>query len=706
MLFFNHQIFVNFSMLNWTPYVMVRIALFFIAGILLAIYIPELIDQHLALAGLLALIPLYYAGFIFFRNRNVIRVFTGLCGLVAVFIFGYFHLLKSTGSNSEDHLLSVKDPIHYYEAIVRSAPESKSKSWRIEVEVTRVKTHDWIDKKGKVLLYISKKSIDEIPWQYGDRLLIKGNPGELKPPANPYEFDFKRFLGFKNIYHQQFVYADQILKTGEAERKGFIYYSLKARAWSSSTLNQYIDGEQEQAIAAALVLGVTEGIDTDLQNAYAASGAMHVLAVSGLHVGIIYAILLFLLRPMNRFAWSRWVVFFISIICLWSFAFVTGLSPSVLRAVTMFSFIALARPLGWRTNIYNTLAGSAFLLLLFNPYLIMSVGFQLSYLAVLGIVYLQRPLYNLWEIENRIGDWIWQITCVSIAAQISTFALGMLYFHQFPVYFLVSNLFVIPLSTAILVIGIFLLVISAWTSAAWLTGLVITWLIKALNWIVFYVEDLPFSLIEEIHLTTVQCWIIMILMLSLIFTIEYKSIRWLYFAGVFSIMLIATQWIHFRDSIDRHQFVVYSVNGFSAMEWIDNGQSYFLGDSTLAKDQDRIRFHIRPNRLNSGVAETHSQFPFQKEIENGVRVAQWNGNAIAFIEHKNYSLSELAEIDYLVIGKNSVRTSKIDKPLNVKKVILDGSNSRWYINQWKAICEKQNISFHPVLDEGAFVLTE
>ncbi len=98
---------------------MVRIALFFIAGILLAIYIPELIDQHLALAGLLALIPLYYAGFIFFRNRNVIRLFTGVCGLVTVFIFGYFHLFTSTDSRSEDHLLSVKEPIHYYEAIIQ-----------------------------------------------------------------------------------------------------------------------------------------------------------------------------------------------------------------------------------------------------------------------------------------------------------------------------------------------------------------------------------------------------------------------------------------------------------------------------------------------------------------------------------------------------------------------------------------------------------
>ncbi len=693
-------------MLTWTPYVMVRIALFFSAGILLGIYQPDLIEEHFFLIILLAIVPAYYIGFLLFRNRHAIRLFTGMFGLIAIFLFGYLHLLYSTESRSEDHILSVKDPVQYYEATVRGAPESKSKSWRIEVEVTKVKTNEWLHKKGKVLLYISKKSIDIIPWHYGDRLLIKGNPVELKPPANPYEFDFKRFLGFKNIYHQQFAFANQIQKVEDTKRKGFIYYSLKARAWASSVLKEYIDGEQEQVIAAALVLGVTEGIDTDLQNAYAASGAMHVLAVSGLHVGIIYAILLFLLRPLSRFAWSRWVVFMISIVCLWSFAFVTGLSPSVLRAVTMFSFIALARPLGWRTNIYNTLAGSAFLLLLFNPYLIMSVGFQLSYLAVLGIVYLQRPLYDLWEIENRVGDWIWQITCVSIAAQISTFALGMLYFHQFPVYFLVSNLFVIPLSTLVLVIGVLLLIISAWSSAAWLMGVVLTYMIKALNWIVFYVEDMPFSLIEEIHLTTMQCWVIMIFLLGLVFTIEFKSIRWLYLSGVCSLVLIATQWIHFNDSIKRKQFVVYSVNGFSAMEWIDNGQSYFMGDSALLHDQERMRFHIRPNQLNSGVTMVHINLPFQKELQHGVSISQWNGNSIAFIQHKNYSLPELAEMDYLVVAKNSINTNKLVNPLKVKKVILDGSNSTWYIHQWKEFCAKKNISLHAVLEEGAFVLTE
>ncbi len=685
---------------------MVRIAIFFLAGILLGIHRPDILNTEIVVLVLAVVIAAYFLAFRFLHERRTRRLFCGLTGLAAIFILGYIHLDYTTSSRSANHLLTVSERIQYYEAIVRSAPESKSKTWRVEVEVKKVKTNEWHDKQGIVLLYVSKKSVAKIHWNYGDRLLIKGSPVEIKPPANPNEFDFKRFLSFKNIYHQQFVQSNQIQKVGESKVKGVIYYSLQAREWASSILEKFVEGEQERAIVSALVLGVTEGIDTDLQNAYAASGAMHVLAVSGLHVGIIYAILLLLLRPLKRYAWNRWIVFVISILCLWTFAFVTGLSPSVLRAVCMFSFIAIARPLGWHTNIYNTLAGSAFILLVYNPYLIMSVGFQLSYLAVWGIVYLQRPIYSLLEIDNHVVDWIWQITTVSIAAQISTFALSLLYFHQFPVYFMISNLFVIPLSAAILTFAILLLLVSTWVWVASLISMALIVLTKALNWIVFSVEDLPFSLIENIYLTTFQCWLIMIALLSLIFLTEFKSIRWLYLAMACSLFFITTQWIHFSESTNRQQFVVYSINGYSAMEWIDHGISYFFADSALMLDSEKVRFHIQPNRLNGGVTIVQDYVPFQIELERGVHVIRWNGSSMAFIQRKNYTLPELAEIDYLVVGKNAINASHLPDHLNVKNVILDGSNSLWYVEQWRTIARKQNIAFHAVVSEGAFILTK
>jgi competence protein ComEC len=692
-------------MFGWVPLAMVRIALFFTAGILFAIYFPGYIN--LQVSSVISVIGLF--GYLscshFFKGKNLGFV-SGLIGLITIFFLGYSHLLLKTDARKKEHIIKLSDPIKSYVATVRSSPESKSKSWKVEVEVTSAKNTVWHPTFGKVLLYVSKKS-GNVNWRYGDKLLIQESPQLVRPPANPGEFDFKRFLGFKNIYYQQFILPNQVRWIAATERKGFIYYSHLARAWAMRKMNMYIVGEQEQAIAAALVLGVTEGIDTDLLNAYAASGAMHVLAVSGLHVGIIYAILLLLVRPLKHYSWSRWWVAFICIFCLWSFAFVTGLSPSVLRAVVMFSFIAVARPFGMRTNIYNTLAASAFVLLLYNPYLIMSVGFQLSYLAVLGIVYLQQPIYRLWEIENKIGDWVWQITCVSIAAQLATFSLGLLYFHQFPLYFLISNLFVIPLSTGVLVVGIVLLLVSSINPFALLIGKILTWIVYLLNWTVVATEQLPFSLINNIHLTTFQCWLLMGVIISLILIVEFRSLKWLYMAFLFLTYFTCIQWYHFLNVVNQKEFTVYSISGHRAYEFIDEGQSYFIADSLLLNDQERIRFHIQPNRLRHGVAtiKTLEKPPFMR-LNHDMQVFEWEEKTIAIVANRRTILPSNLQLDYLVISKNAFPLEdQWLKGNRIGQLIADGSNSRSYINKLSKFAAKANIPLHIVLDQNAFIIT-
>src|SRR5258706_9192065 len=687
--------------MKWQPFPMLRIAVFFAGGVLLGIYQPDFIPVGLAI-GLGVFGSILFCAFRFFLAKNQLALYSGLSGLLVIFLLGYSRLIFFTDSKKENHISKIPDPIEAYEAIVRSVPEEKVKSWKVELEVVQAKTnHFWKPVTGKLLLYISKKNNDGVTWRYGDIILVKGSPQEFNPPGNPGEFDFKRFLSFKNISHQQFVSIDEVQLIRETTDKGFIYYSHQVRAWCMKKINEFVSGKDERAIAIALVLGVTDGIDNDLQNAYAASGAMHVLAVSGMHVGIIYAIILLLFKPLNKFKNSKWVAAIVSLVCLWVFSFITGNSPSVLRAVTMFSFIAIARPFGMRTNIYNTLAASAFVLLIYNPYLIMSVGFQLSYLAVLGIVYLQRPLYQLWEIENTIGDWTWKITCVSIAAQASTFALGLLYFHQFPTYFLISNLFVIPLSTLVLLVGIFLLSISFISPLAALVGLILEGLIKALNWIVFKTEALPFSLINNIHLTIFQCWLLMGILVTLILMFEFKTIKWLYAAFGVTIIFTLMQWSHFSNEVDQKQMVVYSINKHDAIEFIDRGHSYFVSDSSLVKDTERIRFHILPNRLLHGVAKPEFRIPFLSE-RNGVNYFQWNKNTIAWIDNKNDRLPPASSIDFLIVSQNSLSKNQIAE-LNVKQIIFDASNSKRYVELMSEIAEVEQIATHSVSKRGAFI---
>ncbi|MCW5911157.1 MAG: ComEC family competence protein [Cyclobacteriaceae bacterium] len=690
-------------MQKWVPYAMVRITLCLVCGILSAIYFPGLLPAKPAIVILAILMSASIALYFLARRNKNIRSVYGISALATITVFGFVHLNQSTDRHNPDHILQHSN-ISAYECIIRSAPESKTNSWKFYVEIVQVKTTEWIPASGKVVVYVSKKTIDKIPWLYGDKLLIKGTPQKLRPPANPNEFDYKRFLGFKNVYHQQFLKAGQVQFVAPSERKGFIYYSHRVRDWAGTVIEAYIRGDQNQAVAMALVLGITEGIDNDLLSAYAASGAMHVLAVSGMHVGIIYVIILLLFKPIKKYQWSAWLVAAVSIFLLWTFAFVTGLSPSVLRAVTMFSFVALAKPLGWRTNIYNTLATSAFVLLLYDPYLVMSVGFQLSYLAVMGIVYLQRPLYNLWIIDSRFGNWVWEITCISIAAQIATFALGMLYFHQFPVYFLVSNLFVIPLSTAVLVGGILLLGVSAITPLAFLIGRALEWMIELLNGTVMVTEKLPYSIIGGIYVTTFQCWLIMGALLSLILLLQHRNRQWVWLTILLCGIFIITQESHLSQNLSTKQVVVYSISNHSAMEWIANGKSYYRADSVLRNDYERTRFHIVPNRLQHGVKVTQAEIPFER-VHNSVSFFAWNKKSIAVLDKRNQPLPRVP-VDYLVVSNHALQLKDTAYLQPGTKIILDGTNSSRYIARWKSARVNQSWQVHAVADEGAFILQD
>jgi competence protein ComEC len=688
-------------MVKWAPFTFVRIALFLIAGIVVGIYLKECIPISIAVSLLVFLVATYPIAFVARRYFNLELNF-GVIALPAVFLAGYIHLHLSTDLSKENHYLTAPEEIVYYEVLINRYTEQKERSWKVEGKVLRVNTGRWENKQGKIILYFSKADF-QTPFRYGDVLLVKGSPDMVNEPNNPGEFNYKRYLGFRNIYHQHFLRKDDVLYLRNAPKSTIMNYALAARVWAEKTLNRYVDGEREQAIASALILGVTDGLDNELLNAYAATGAMHVLAVSGLHISIIYMLLMWIFKPMLKLQGGEWFLAIASLLVLWGYAFVTGLSPSVLRAVTMFSFMAIARPMGKSTNIYNTLAASAFCILLFDPFLIMSVGFQLSYLAVIGIVYFQPGLYDLWAPKMRLMDEVWKITCVSIAAQIATFGLGLLYFHQFPNYFMISNLFVIPIAFVVLIAGIVVLAVSFFSALASVLGWILMWSIKVMNWLVFVVESFPFSLIEDIYITTYQCWLLGIMIVA--FSLLFRERRFNHFLIAFGIAILVswTQWFHFKEEVTIEKLIIYNVKGHFAMDLISKGQTFFVTDSLLLKDENKIRFHIRPNRLISGVNKVlDNTIPIRKVT--GGRILQWKELHILNIEHKDFSIPEGLLFDLIIISNNSVRDLTVLKTHFSNKLILDSTNSYFYSKRLKDDAMRLTIPFHAVVVDGAFDL--
>lgn len=312
---------------------------------------------------------------------------------------------------------------------------------------------------GTVQAYFAKDSLSD-RLSYGDILLLENTINSIDKPRNPYQFDFKSYYAHKNIYHQAYFKSGSWTYTGNSESSRFWEITCSIRRLLQKRFETYFENKAIRGVASAIIIGYKEDLDDNWLDAFSKTGTIHVLAVSGLHVGIIY-ILLSIILGLNRATGSALKIkSFITLLALFGYCLLTGSSPSVCRASIMFGTVLIAKAINRQSNIYNTLALSAFILIVFDPFTFFHVGFQFSYLAVLGIVY-YKDIFRSWvPVKTWLGDKIATLLSVSAAAQITTFPLGLYYFHQYPNFFMFSNLIVIPCITIILYAGIFFLMSS------------------------------------------------------------------------------------------------------------------------------------------------------------------------------------------------------------------------------------------------------
>ncbi len=685
-------------MFYWIPYAFVRITAAFIAGIILNIVFPDVVDTGTGFILVLVLTTAYFLIVFINERRRRYMINPGFTGLTVVFICGYMNAALHRQDRWEDHISRV-DKITRYTAVAVAQAEEKSNSWRQVLQVRAIyDSGRWHHASGRVMAYFPKS--DPAVFRYGDVLLIQGSPRVVPGPANPGQFDYQRYLSWRNIFHQHFIRSGEAQLVGHDPPSAILDYSIKVRIWALSILERHIAGDRELAIAQALVLGVTEDLDNELTGAYAASGAMHVLAVSGLHVGILYMIIAILLKPLNRTAGGKWIFMLVSMCMLWGYACVTGLSPSVLRAVAMFSFFALARPLNYRTNIFNTLASSAFCLLLYDPFLIASVGFQLSYLAVIGIVWLHPMLYRLWEPESRVWDEVWKISAVSIAAQLITTPLTLFYFHQFPNYFLFANLFIIPLSTAVLAGGLALLAVGWLEPVAAIVGWVENLAITFLNYLVFKVQQLPYAVRSDIQISMLQCLFLTGSIVTLMLFFQLRNRKYLIASWICILGFGIDSWYQ-HTRLSGCRLVVYSVRG-GAFDVIDNGIVYAFLDSAMRNEKRVVDFSISPARGmygGSAVRPLEGQV-FAREL-NGGKLIRIRDRTILYLD-RAIEVADTITVDFLILSKGvSYSAEAVLGKISAGTVILDGSYSYFVADKTLHSLPEQ-LRVHSVVHHGAF----
>lgn len=407
--------------------------------------------------------------------------------------------------------------------VLEERPVEKAKSYKLTAQIIRATEDEaLIPVTGKIIIYLPKDS-QVLSLTKGDELIIKNHLKPIENFENEKGFDYRRYMALQGIYHQAYLKKDSWKFTGR-NHQNFLGRSVQASlSYFHGVFQDKLKGTEEIALVKALLTGDRTELDRDLVQAYSNTGVVHIMAISGLHLGLIY---LFLVRLTQIIPFLRRSnIFKITVVLagIWFFAFMTGCSPSVMRAAVMFSFLSLGILKKIKTTTYNFWAAAAFILLWFNPLLLFNVGFQLSFLAVLGILVVQRPVYNWFSFQNKLADYLWQLMSVSIAAQLFTMPLCLYYFHQFPVLFLVANLVAIPLASTGLWLGVILLM----TSWVPLLNNLVSFLVEtSFNWLnrfVRHLDSFSFSVWKGIEINEAETILLSLVIIFLLSWLMKKS---------------------------------------------------------------------------------------------------------------------------------------------------------------------------------------
>ncbi|HKG68564.1 MAG TPA: ComEC/Rec2 family competence protein, partial [Segetibacter sp.] len=558
---------------------------------------------------------------------------------------------------------------------------------------------EWKGVIGNILIYFSKdSSMPEM--KYGSQVLFYKPLQQIKNSGNPGNFNYIQYSAFKDIYHQVFLKTSEYTVTKTTKATAFKNWLFDIQSVVLKKLRQYIKGDREASVAEALLIGYRNDLDKELVQAYSNTGVVHIIAISGLHLGMIYAVLVWLLKPFKKKKWIRWIRPVLILAVLWIFTLLAGGVPSILRSAVMFSFIVLGETIDRKSSIYNTLAASAFVMLCFNPYYLWDVGFQLSYAAVISIITFAKPVYDWFYIKNRILDFFWELISVTIAAQILTIPIIFYSFHQFPNFFLITNCIIVPLSSIILFAEITLLIISFVPAAAKFIGFITSKMLAFMNGFIEWINSFPFAVYDGIQNNLAETILLYVFITGICYWLLNKKKAGL-FIGL-SAMLVFTVIDAYENFILNRQqkIIVYNIPQHNAIDFISGKKYAFVCDSALLRDEYLKNFNLKSSRTlhrikpENNLADLYISRPF----------IQFAGKKILIID-KPFKFESRSKIrlDLIIVAHNPrLYISELAKVFDCKKFVFDASNSTWKINQWKKDCDSLHLRHHSTPDKGAF----
>lgn len=584
-----------------------------------------------------------------------------------------------------------------YAGIIQEMPEEKGKTIRFRVRVNN----------KNVLLSLFKDSLSQ-SLGCGDEILFYTKIISPKNPGNPDEFDYASYLLRRQISGTAFVYSGFWHKTDRIHALTIKQQALKYRSRILDIYKEWGFTGQELAVLSALTVGYKEDLSDELRKSYSVAGISHVLALSGLHVGILWGLLAFLLNPLNRNGRLRILKWLIITALLWSYAFVTGLSASVIRAVIMCTLIELGQIKSSKGLSLNIMGIAAFLMLLYHPFYLFEVSFQLSFMAVLAILLFYQPIYHLCTIRYRIFKYFWGIIAVSVAAQLGTAPLVMYYFSSFSVYFLLANLMIAPLVFIIMYMALLAFFIFPFPFLHDYVLMALKNVICLLNGSAGWISNLPVASIQFVFGSEMEVALLYIIIgIGLGYWIS-KDRRTLigFLTGI--LLFLFCLFFHRLPKATSPLMVFYNIPDYPVIHFIEADKSSYLfvnkWDSAFIRLQNVSRTYWEKEQLSTPRILTNGYESRKIWTHNGI--TRWHGINICVVSDnywRNKTSGHLLDIDYMYLCKEYTgKIASLQKLFLIKKVVLDGSLSTYKSDAFKKECNDLGIDYIDISEQGSF----
>ena len=720
-----------FPSIHWQAQPFVRLLLPLVIGILVASYT----NGNLWLYAAAVFTTAFSAGVLYFVKPSFLRVvWLSLPLLGAIFAVGWLRTTLYDEQVSPDYFASqpLSDTSFIVGYLVAPPVAVKRVKARVFVQAIGNEQDTLRKASGYVFCYLDSTA-ESASLRYGDVLSFRARVSAVESPKNPMEIDLKQVLHYQNIHHRAFIKSAEWTKIGENEGNIIMRYAYLSQAWCVAQLKKWVRGSDNAGVASALIIGFTDDISDEIKEAYINTGAMHVLSVSGLHVGLVYALLEGVLRRIRskKKAWI-WVQMLLQLVVVWGFALATGASAAVLRAAVMLSMVIIGKALDRQSNTLNVLAAAAFLLLVYQPYLLFNIGFQLSFLAVAGLLLFFPPIYEAISVDFKLKkptndrekrrnkvlkivesglDWAWQVTAVGLAAQIATLPLSLYYFHQFPMYFWLSGWAVIPLATFALWLGMVLFLVAKIPILNMVVGFLITIVVYLMNTALVLIEKLPFALLDGLFLSPFDTILFYFGILALSFWFFTKNGHW-NLAALFIFTFFMGKKAYFAYENSRNSiWIVHHSYKKTVIGAIDYQKATYYSETS---DKRSLDFLTKSFLLSKNITTPVELTTWSDSLKTAVYFAK-----PPFYQYKNLRWLRLTpedvvhgaaakklHVDYVVLSQNpKIDLAEISQQLDYKLIIADGSCAPWNVKRWQQQASEQNIPFWNTKEKGVFLAT-